>query len=293
MALLLVGWLLAFALAYLLSDQRIAAQVGVDAQLRANRFLPAPLALAAVLAALLLPAAGSLHSALGWPLRGAMAGVLLGGLGSWVGAVHWPDAGVGVAYRGRCYELVGLYMAQTHPDPLGPRRDWQVCDGFAPPGPQECFEGWLWGIGQSQVYPGAAGWQLSELGVRGCSALPEPWQGDCWRQVSGRGTPAVVAAACDRLPPAGRWRCREGYGFYLADHYGFAPDKVAAQLQRDAPSPQDRRAYARGFGPLLRHELAELATADAWCSRLPAEDRADCREGAALAFGLEGRALPR
>ena len=300
--LLVPGMLLAFACAYLLSDQWISPARDLDAQLRASRFLPAPLVLLSLGPALLLASRAHRSRLRGLALGAAVVVPLLG-LGSWLGLPTWDSLTASPPYRGRCYDLVGLYMAQNHPDPLGPHRDWRVCEGFAPPGPQECFLGWVAGVGQTHLRRRGSVWQLDERGQQACRSLPEPWSDDCWRQAGwgitmrtlpelGGATPDAVGFACDLLGPDEALRCHEGYGFYLADHYAFERDKLQALVARDAGRPAVAAAWYRGVGHLLRHELADRSFAQRWCAGLAAPGRTHCLEGVAAGFSLESRPLP-
>ena len=281
--LLLPLCVLAFVAAFLLSDQSVLEARGLDAQLRNNRFLPSPLALAALLPGLAVAAMPRLL------VPALLLPVLC--LGSWIGPIHWSALpGDGLDYRGRCYDLFGLYGGETVADPLGPEQGWRVCEGFAEP--EECWRGWLWSVGQSQLVD-EDGWRLSEAGQRMCASLPEDAAPDCWRHagwaITMRELPAGgdavgrIAAACAGLPES----CQEGYGFYLADHFGYAPWKLDALVARDAPSPLLAAAWYRGAGHLLRHELT-LEGARAACGRLGGA--APCLQGLDAAFRLP--ALP-
>jgi hypothetical protein len=297
--------LVAFSAAYLLSDQRISAARGIDAQLRSSRFLPAPTALLSLAPAILLASLSpSARQARRLALAAAAALPLLGAP-SWLAAVDWGSAGAGLPYRGRCYDLIGLYLSDTHPDPLGPAEDWRLCRDFEGPGAAaECFAGWTWSVGQVHLRHDSSGWRLDETGVRACRSLPEAWRAECWRMVGwgitmrslpelGADTPRDVARACDALPGDAPAACREGYGFYLGDHYAYAPRKLEALVLRDAPDAASATAWYRGVAVLLRHELANLAAAARWCEGLSAAEARDaCRAGLAAAAAVESRPLP-
>ncbi len=271
---------LAFGAAYLLSDQVVVEARGLDSQLRNNRFLPSPLALAALLPALAVAARPRLQ------LPALVVPVLC--LASWLGPIQWSALpGDELPYRGRCYDLFGLYTGETVGDPLGPAEDWRFCAGFSEP--EECWRGWLWSVGQSQLED-VGGWRLSQAGRDACSSLPPDAAPDCWRHVgwaltmrelpAGGDAVARVVSACSELPGS----CQEGYGFYLADHFAFAPWKLEALVARDAPSPALAEAWFRGAGHLLRHELNRSA-ADAYCAALNSGSE-PCFAGVDAAFRL-------
>ena len=317
--LILAGFTLAFVLAYLLSDQLLVADHPLRSQLRSNRFVPPIIALLAInggVAVQLLtdrwPAARRWAAWLWAPLAALC-------LLSWGGMVDWGGLATsrGIPFRGHCYDLHGFYASSFLPDVEGPgggEDRWasvDICAGFEPAGRADCFLGRTWGVGRRYVPEREMAvtpperWRPDPRLARACDALPGGWRDDCYRQVGwtinwgilkgGHGPPwALLPGYCAAMPtPEAADLCVEGGGFYLGDHYAFAPWKFNQLVPPDRATPRVRQRFAAGVGASLTHYLEHTERALEVCEQYGAVDpqlAEPCREG--VRAGVEARARP-
>jgi hypothetical protein len=318
--LILAGFALAFLLAYLRSDQLLVGEHPHRSQFRSNRFLPPVIALFAINAGVFvqllsdrLSEARRRWTGLLWiPLAGLCAL-------SWVGMVDWGGfaSSGGIPYRGHCRDLQGLYASSFLPDVDGvgggPDRwaDVDICAGFDVGERSDCFLGRTWGVGRRHVrekemaVTAPDSWSPSPALLRACEALPGGWRDDCYRQVgwtinwgilkAGHGPPwALLPGYCDAMPDADASdRCIEGGGFYLGDHYAFAPWKFDHLVPPDRATPRVRQRLVAGIGVALTHYLERTARAVDICADYGALDptlEQPCLEG--VDAGVAARARP-
>ena len=305
----------ALTVVIIVSNQEIEHLEPALSQFRDSRFLPPLVAFAAI-------AAGVGAETLG--RRGApmiLAPALLISLLATTGAVEprGRGDGEGIAYRGRCYVLQGLYASAYFDElPAGqPSVPWSgpdVCAGFPLAEQRDCQRGRIWGVGLKHLdhrafFEGARASSslLTPEGVRICEALDGPWRADCWRQAGWAAATMArtghygvqaeaTARACLRTPSAQEsgW-CLEGYGFHLADHYGWAPGKLRLLVPADRFTREARLHMLRGAGILIALQFEGPAAAERACARygelLPSYEAA-CREGLQLAADVGARPAP-
>ncbi len=296
----LLGWLLAFcATTTMLVPRPIELDEFLDA-----RFLPPVVGL---LAANLGVAAQALLDArpkrsTGVLIASLVTPVLTACALSWGGLFPPVDlAQDGIPYRGRCYDMLGLY-ASRHVDGLPAAGGERVCDGFDPEARRDCFRGRVMGeatrhidhVALRRVEPST--FEPPQELVQGCDALDDTWRRDCYRHAgwtlnwaalhhrNRRGVENMVGF-CSAFGEREAGWCLEGVGYMLAGHYAPLPWKLPGLLPKDREAA---RHAMRGFGVQLAHAYAQPAAAEALCGSLELDDalRGACVEGVGAGFAV-------
>jgi len=272
---------------YLLLPTRMPARAWTG-DLRAVRFLP-PLLAAGVMAAPLLLA--RLRRPRLWPL--ALVPPALGLVGCLL-VIPWSDVQPRLPQSGRCHLLLGMYAGKTLPPSERP----ELCDGFGDP--DDVADCQLGRATAPAVYASARGELRAArpaTGVRRleptCLALPEPRQRACFRQIgwvlaaTGPQVPAAsmpgrIKKGCSHLHSTrSQVACREGLGYWFADHVGAWPERL--ELVVGEEPPQVQRLTATGAGARLGWALREepdLVRACAAYEELVEGGAGACLEGA-------------
>lgn len=278
-------------------------------QLRDNRFLPPALGLMVLnLGPALADGMRLLLPGRRLPVLPVAAVVgLLGALGA--GAmVDWASVGGAIPYRGRCYDVLGVYAARHVPLGDGALHRPELCGGFPDEGRAPCLRGRAWGIGMRETHGGAidprssSGRRLVQGAGERCAQLPAGLDEDCVRHLGwtlnwiGTGTDrpllSMLAPRCELLPREQRLVCLEGTGVWFADHLGAWPERFDRLYPDDPLVPGGRGAAARGLGSYLAHTYQDRAAAIARCGLLGPDVESACLDGVAVGFAVHDRPFP-